>query len=371
MNAPVRFLLVTVGGWAAYRAISYAVGSAPLASVPLPPPPTTPLAELAPAPVAASTAVPAPPIPAAMPAPVPPTAYAAAMPGAYYYPAVAISRPVAQPASGPLLPARWSAAALLSDAPVPQSEAFPFARTIPTTRTDAGVLAAAAAAAASPSPLQSAPALPARGYDRWSLSAWGLFRQQSTAAPSLAAGGTLGGSQAGARLAYQVRRGLSVTARFSAPGDQTGLAGEGAVGIAYQPFRSIPVRLLAERRQRLGRLSTGRNAWALLAEGGVYDHPMPYGTRLNAYVQGGVVGARRRDLFVDGGATLTHPFRERFAVGAGAWGGTQPGLSRLDVGPRVSMRWRRNIAIHVDYRYRLLGKAAPGSGPAVTIGADF
>ena len=31
----------------------------------------------------------------------------------------------------------------------------------------------------------------------------------------------------------------------------------------------------------------------------------------------------------------------------------------------------RDIRVHADYRQRLAGKAAPGSGPALTIAGDF
>ena len=60
-----------------------------------------------------------------------------------------------------------------------------------------------------------------------------------------------------------------------------------------------------------------------------------------------------------------------FGVGGGVWGGMQPGLSRLDVGPRVSMRLRRGMRVHLDYRYKALGNAQPGSGAVVTLAGDF
>jgi hypothetical protein len=61
----------------------------------------------------------------------------------------------------------------------------------------------------------------------------------------------------------------------------------------------------------------------------------------------------------------------RFAAGGGVWGGAQRGLARVDVGPRISMQLFPGIRTHLDYRYRLVGKAQPGSGYAVTVGADF
>jgi hypothetical protein len=53
------------------------------------------------------------------------------------------------------------------------------------------------------------------------------------------------------------------------------------------------------------------------------------------------------------------------------WGGVQPGLYRVDAGPRLSMKVRSNMRVHLDWRQRLAGNAEPRSGPAVTLAADF
>jgi hypothetical protein len=53
------------------------------------------------------------------------------------------------------------------------------------------------------------------------------------------------------------------------------------------------------------------------------------------------------------------------------WGGAQPGVYRVDAGPRVTMKVRNNIRVHFDWRQRLAGNAQPGSGPAVTLASDF
>jgi hypothetical protein len=148
--------------------------------------------------------------------------------------------------------------------------------------------------------------------------------------------------------------------------------GEGAIGISWQPLGALPVRLLAERRQRIGpALGGGRDAFALMAEGGVYQRPVPFGLTLDGYGQAGVVGAMRRDLFADGALTATYPFMPRFAIGGGMWGGIQPGLSRFDAGPRLSYQLRPGLRAHVDYRFRVTGKADPPSGPALTLAAGF
>lgn len=83
------------------------------------------------------------------------------------------------------------------------------------------------------------------------------------------------------------------------------------------------------------------------------------------------MGLRSRDLFVDGALAITRPVYRTLPAGFGVWDGAQPGLYRLDVGPRVSMQVRKNVRVHFDYRQRLAGNALPGSGPAITLAADF
>jgi hypothetical protein len=221
-------------------------------------------------------------------------------------------------------------------------------------------------------PLQTqAPAMAAR-LDRIQMTMWAMLRGREAgivAPTSLANGGTLGGSQAGARLFYNITPSLAVVLRSSSDVGRRG--GEVAGGIRYQPVRAIPVWLTAERRQALGRYGGGRSDFALFAEGGVYDRPGPWGFLLDGYAQAGVVGLRSHDLFADGGFTLTRPVYDRFSAGFGVWGGVQPGVYRVDAGPRITMRVRRNVKVHLDWRQRLSGNALPGSGPAVTLAGDF
>jgi hypothetical protein len=187
---------------------------------------------------------------------------------------------------------------------------------------------------------------------------------------SLATGGTLGGSQGGARLTYAFNRWLAASLRTTSPiGGSRGA--EVAAGIRVTPLRSIPIAITAERRQSVGRDGGGRSAFALFAEGGLYHRPMPLEFNLDAYFQAGVVGLRSRDLFADGALAFTRPIWGRFSAGFGVWGGAQPGVYRVDAGPRLSIRLRDNIYAHVDWRQRLAGRAEPHSGPALTIAADF
>jgi hypothetical protein len=208
--------------------------------------------------------------------------------------------------------------------------------------------------------------------DRLQLTAWALLRGrqgQPFGPSSLANGGQLGGSQAGARLTYNFTRQIAASLRTSSDVGRRG--GEVAAGMRIQPVFGIPVWVTAERRQRIGRYGSGRNAFALFLEGGVYQRPMPWRFSLDGYFQGGVVGVHRRDRFVDGALALTRPIYRNFSAGFGVWGGAQPGVYRLDVGPRLSMAVRNNIKVHFDWRQRLAGNAQPGSGPAITVASDF
>lgn len=99
---------------------------------------------------------------------------------------------------------------------------------------------------------------------------------------SLASGGTLGGSQAGGRLTYAIDRRIAASLRSSAPiGGSRG--GEVAAGVRLTPFPSIPVSVTAERRQAIGKFSTGRSAFAFFAEGGVYQQPLGWDLFLDGY----------------------------------------------------------------------------------------
>ena len=99
--------------------------------------------------------------------------------------------------------------------------------------------------------------------------------------------------------------------------------------------------------------------------------PLGWNLLLDGYAQAGVVGLRSRDLFADGGLAVSRPLFGPFSASAGLWGGYQPGLYRVDAGPRLSMRVRSNVSLHLDWRQRLAGTAQPGSGPALTLDANF
>jgi hypothetical protein len=221
-------------------------------------------------------------------------------------------------------------------------------------------------------PAPPAPPIDPHRLDRLQLTSWAYLRSQQTGiagSRSLATGGQLGASQAGARLIYNFNRRLALAARFSSEVGRRG--GEAAAGVRVQPLSGIPLWINAERRQALGRYGGGRNAFAFFAEGGLYERPLPWRFSFDSYLQGGVVGMRSRDWFVDGGMWATRPVYRNFSAGLGVWGAAQPGLYRVEAGPRLTVRVRGNIKAHVDWRQRLAGNARPGSGAALTLAADF
>jgi hypothetical protein len=223
-------------------------------------------------------------------------------------------------------------------------------------------------------PAEETPAAPPLRprLDRLQLSSWALLRSQQlgiAGSRSLATGGQLGASQAGARLVYNFNRQLALSARMSSEVGRRG--GEVAAGIRVRPLVHIPIWLTAERRQRIGRFGGGRNDFALFAEAGLYQRKLPWHFSLDSYLQGGVVGVKTRDLFIDGALAATRPVYRNFSFGFGLWGGAQPGLSRLDAGPRLTMQVRRNVKVHADWRQKLVGNARPGSGPTLTLAGDF
>lgn len=207
---------------------------------------------------------------------------------------------------------------------------------------------------------------------RMSGSAWALLRPDSAGA-ALGTGGTLGGSQAGARFFYQTgARRLALTGRISAPlAMRTGR--EASLGLA---LRGRSVGILLERRIAIDR--GARNAMSLTAYGGVSDIALLHGFVLDGYAQFGIVGVRSRDRFGDGAVRVLHPMIKsdvmKLSAGGSISGGFQPGISRLDVGPEIVADLpiaKTPVRMSVGWRQRVAGNAAPGSGPSLSVGFGF
>lgn len=199
---------------------------------------------------------------------------------------------------------------------------------------------------------------------RWAGSAWLFLRGR--AGTSLAPGGTLGGSQAGGRLTYALGDRAALSARAYLPLEVPEEA-EVAAGLDLKPLRQLPVRLLLERREAVG--TRGRSAFSATLYGGVSEQPVAGPVRLDAYAQAGMVGLKSRDLFVDG-STRLHLKAGGIKTGIGLWAAAQPGAERVDVGPTLSIPLPIGT-IQADWRFRVGGKARPGSGLAVTLAKDF
>lgn len=216
------------------------------------------------------------------------------------------------------------------------------------------------------------------GRAGWSLSAWALVREKAAMQQRRVFAGELAGSQLGARLAYGLgeQGAVQIYGRASAALYHLEQS-EAAVGVSYRPLAALPLDVAVERRQKLG--ADGRNATALMLVGGVSGRPLPLGFQWDAYAQAGVVGLRSKDGFVDGALVIDRslqggrsPTAARFGfIVAGA---AQPELSRLDVGPRMTLplpKLGQGMRVALDYRSRILGNAEPKNGPALTIGMDF
>jgi hypothetical protein len=364
MRPSLRFLALAVFGWAGVRAATLGkIPGAELFKV------TPSVAKTAPVvPTQFAEVEPLAPAPAAV------QPYEAAAPaGPYYQPVQPVMVPVYYQAqvSRPVYRPRGQSS---------PSSPYHAAGTSLGTWTLAGLGGVSVPAQAStsrraePLPLPPPPEPPLQPgrLDRWQLTAWAMLRNQQTGvvgSHSLAPQGQLGASQAGMRLTYNINRLLALSGRLSNTVGQRG--GEAALGVRVHPVSSIPVWVTAERRQRIGQYGDGRSAFALFLEGGLYQRPLPWRFSLDGYFQGGVVGARSRDYFVDGAMAVTRPVFGKYSAGFGIWGGAQPGLARLDAGPRITMQVRRNVKVHLDWRQKLAGNAKPGSGPALTLAGDF
>lgn len=223
-------------------------------------------------------------------------------------------------------------------------------------------------------PVQPPPLAPpplARSPARLAGSAWLIAREGRGA---VRPGGQLGGSQAGARITYALgeARRVAVAVRMSAP--LAGRGAEAAIGLDWQPT-SLPVHVVAE--QRFG-LDGAKGGATLFVVGGVDPTPVAAGFRLEAYGQAGAIARDGGQMFADGAARLMRPAARhgalRLDLGVGTWGGAQPGAARLDVGPSVALAvpvGGRAVRMTLDWRQRIAGDAAPGSGPALSIGGDF
>lgn len=209
--------------------------------------------------------------------------------------------------------------------------------------------------------------------DRWSASAWLLTRGGGSGA---AGSGRLGDGQAGAvvRRAVAGQGAFGVYGRVTSPLEGAGR--EAAVGVDWRPVATVPVWLLAERRVGLDGVPDG---FAVGATGGIGPVPTVTGLSVEAYGQAGAV-RRGGDTqpFVDTLVRAAAPVAKRGTatvdLGIAGWGAAQQDVHRVDIGPSVALRLPRlgrGSRLQLDWRERVAGRASPGSGPALTLAADF
>jgi len=214
---------------------------------------------------------------------------------------------------------------------------------------------------------------------RWQLGGFSLLRDGApplnapgSGLPGFAASPVLGGGQVGASLAFLpdplARRPLAIVVRANAAADSAGVqrdTAQAAIGLRQTLLPGVT--LSAERLIALG--DATRGDWTLrLAAGGTSG-------RLDAYGEAGVLAGGT----VYGGTQATARLLRigPASINAGSWASVQTGAGagapdvwRVDVGPSVAATWR-GLRLQADWRERVGGNAAPGSGPALTVSAGF
>ena len=203
--------------------------------------------------------------------------------------------------------------------------------------------------------------------------------RQGSGLPQIAAGAPLalayGSSQGGAvariDLGGNERRPQAYLRAVHAP-DRTAQS-DLALGAGVRPDASLPLRVQAEARLTQTANETFIRP-AVLAVTEMSPIGLPLGLRGEAYAQAGWVGGRFATGFADGQARIDRAIADagpaEIRLGAGAWGGAQKYVSRLDVGPSLTVDLRRStvpVRVSLDYRKRIAGNARPGDGLAVTL----
>lgn len=233
-------------------------------------------------------------------------------------------------------------------------------------------------------PSSASPAL-----QRWSVDGWVMWRQGGNGYNLPGAGlrgadlpsGTYGASQAGLVVRYRLAPAsplrptlfLRATSALRAPRGE-----ELAAGLSLRPVKRVPVVATAELRATRavdGRI-VARPAAGVVSE--FAPLPLPLGVRAETYVAAGYVAGRAGTPFIDGQTRLERPMTRLGPVdlrlGGGAWGGAQRGAQRLDVGPAATLALPLGAGgarLRAEWRFRVVGKAAPASGPALTLSAGF
>lgn len=211
---------------------------------------------------------------------------------------------------------------------------------------------------------------------RWSGDAYSLLRDSGLAGP--AASPVLGGGQSGASLSYALdplaRRPLAVFGRIYAAHDAAASidpdSAQAAIGLRWQLRPGVT--LAAERLIAIGAATSGD--WNLRLAAGGARRLGP--ATVDGYGEAGVRG--NGDVYAGGDTHARVPIARigavQLAAGPGVWGSVQSAgttVARLDIGAGLFAQLPAGIVVSGDWRWRVAGNAAPGSGPAVTMGVAF
>lgn len=211
------------------------------------------------------------------------------------------------------------------------------------------------------------------------ISGWLLVRSQASD-QTIATAGQLGGSQVGTKVTTEIRpfgnslhlNGFARVSSALTPVE----AGEAAIGVSLRHSGRLVSEIQVERRIKLSK--GGRNDFALVGSTSIYDLPITPLITLEGYAQAGVVGLKRRDLFIDASVRankrLLKTGGSELSAGAGIWAAAQPDVSRIDIGPQITLKQHignGGFRISGEWRFRVAGNARPNSGPALTAGFDF
>lgn len=203
---------------------------------------------------------------------------------------------------------------------------------------------------------------------RWSGSTYSIVRARGTV--DLAVTRVLGGGQSGGGIAFALdplaRRPFALTLRGSIAHDDGGRSTLAAAGIAWHP--AAGVTLAAERLIPIGPAAHGD--WTARVAGGAAR--TVGGIEATAYGEAGIVG---RSAYAAAQARVgQRRLGGAVSPGIGAWASIQRGggrtVDRLDLGPGVTVH-AHGVSLAFDYRFRVAGNAAPGSGPVLTLSAAF
>ena len=218
----------------------------------------------------------------------------------------------------------------------------------------------------------------------WSGDTYWQFRDAGTG--GAAASPILGGGQSGGTLGYAIdplaARPVAIIGRIYAAHDQHGLidgdTAQGALGLRWQITPGVSIA--AERLVAIGNTTSGD--WKLrLAGGGQWQRGV---MTVDGYAEAGLRG--NGDAYAGGQARamaqIGRAHQLIFTAGPGVWGSIQVAqttASRVDVGAGVTVttpvsvtaKTPVGVAIGADWRWRVAGNAAPGSGPVVTVSAAF